>query len=92
MSADRVRSRTFSMTHESVAAALGVRRVGVTNATGHLQRLNLITNGRGSVTIVDRKGLERASCECYRADLDAYAIALSIPAPRSRVARAKAPR
>jgi CRP-like cAMP-binding protein len=78
MIADRMRSRTFSMTHEMVAAALGVRRVGVTNAAGELQRLKLIAYRRGVVAILDRKGLERASCDCYRADLDAYNRAFSL--------------
>lgn len=77
MTADRGRSPNFSMTHEHVAAALGVRRVGVTNAAGHLQRLKLISYGRGAVAIINRKGLEGAACACYRADLDAYARALS---------------
>jgi CRP-like cAMP-binding protein len=76
MTADRGRSLNFSMTHEHVAAALGVRRVGVTNAAGHLQRLKLISYGRGAVAIINRKGLESAACGCYRADLDAYARAL----------------
>jgi CRP-like cAMP-binding protein len=86
MTADRVRSRTFAMTHEMVAIALGVRRVGVTNAAGGLQRSKLIAYRRGVVAILDRKGLERASCECYHADLDAYARAFQ--AQRSREGRA----
>jgi len=76
MTADRVRSSTFPMTHEQLAAVLGVRRVGVTNAAGDLQRRHLIAYARGAVAILNRKGLERASCDCYRADLEAYEQAL----------------
>jgi CRP-like cAMP-binding protein len=84
MSADRVRSGRFAMTHEMVANALGVRRVGVTNAAGHLQRLKVIAYHRGIVEVLDRGGLQSASCECYRADLDAYARALPSRGLRSR--------
>jgi CRP-like cAMP-binding protein len=91
MTGDRVRASTFSMTHEMVAAALGVRRVGVTNAAGHLQRLKLISYGRGVATILDRKGLERASCECYRADLDAYAFAFAGPGANTALRRERIP-
>ena len=52
---------------------LGVRRVGVTVAAGALQRRNLIAYERGEMTIVDRIGLERASCSCYATDQAAYA-------------------
>jgi CRP-like cAMP-binding protein len=76
MTSDRVRSSTFPMTHEQLAAVLGVRRVGVTNAAGDLQRRRLIAYARGAVAILNRKGLERASCDCYRADLEAYEQAL----------------
>jgi len=49
-----------------------VRRVGITKAAGTLQKRKLIRYTRGHVTILDRKGLERASCTCYRADLATY--------------------
>jgi hypothetical protein len=76
MTADRAHATTLALTHEQLAYALGVRRVGVTNAVGALQRDGLISYARASVTILDRKALERASCDCYRADLDTYARAL----------------
>jgi CRP-like cAMP-binding protein len=56
---------TFPLTHEFLSFMLGVRRAGVTEALGALARSALITSRQGSVTIVDRAGLEAASCECY---------------------------
>ena len=77
MTADRTHTATFHMTHELLAHMLGVRRVGVTEAASALQASSLISYTRGIVTILDRKGLERASCGCYRADLETYARSLS---------------
>ena len=72
MTADRSHSSTFHITHEFLAYMLGVRRVGITEAASALQRRKLISYTRGNVTILDRKGLERASCACYRSDLSTY--------------------
>lgn len=63
---DRVDSDEFPLTHEFLAFMLGVRRPGVTMAMHALRDTGFVTYRRGSVQIVDRAGLERASCECYR--------------------------
>lgn len=67
MTHDRVQSNEFHLTQEFLAHMLGVRRVGVTKAAGLLQEKNLISYSRGNITILDRHGLERASCRCYAA-------------------------
>jgi CRP-like cAMP-binding protein len=67
MTHDRMQSNTFLLTQEFLAHMLGVRRVGVTKAAGLLQKKKLIRYSRGHITILDRKGLERASCRCYAA-------------------------
>lgn len=72
MAADRARSRRFRMTHDVLAQMLGVRRPGVTSAASALQARNLIRYNRGTLEVIDRKGLEHAACECYRLQLEAY--------------------
>jgi len=63
---DRIDSDTLIMTHDLISNMLGVRREGVTLAAQKLAKRKLIKNGRGTITIVDRQGLEEAVCECYK--------------------------
>lgn len=65
MTRDRVRSNEFRLTHEFLGHMLGVRRVGVTKAARALQGRKLISYSRGKLRILDRGGLEAASCSCY---------------------------
>jgi DNA-binding transcriptional regulator YhcF (GntR family) len=65
MTHDRMQSDEFLLTQEFLAMMLGVQRTGVTAAAGALQRTGLIHYKRGNVTIVDRRGLQHRSCECY---------------------------
>ena len=58
-------SDTIPLKHEFLALMLGVRRAGVTVAAGLLQDVGLIRYRRGTIRVVDRTGLEKASCECY---------------------------
>jgi CRP-like cAMP-binding protein len=62
---DRVSSRELIMTQELVASMLGVRREGITEAAGNLQRGGFISYRRGHITVLDRSGLEASVCECY---------------------------
>jgi CRP-like cAMP-binding protein len=68
MALDRVQSDQMPITHEFLAAMLGVRRAGVTVTAGELQRSGLIHYHRGQLRIVDRQGLEAAACKCYQLD------------------------
>jgi len=66
LSLDRLPSTDISMTQELIANMLGVRREGVTEAAGKLQRAGLIDYRRGHITVLDRGGLESRCCECYQ--------------------------
>lgn len=65
LSLDRLPSNHLTMTQELIANMLGVRREGVTEAAGKLQKLNVIEYSRGHITVLDRSKLEELSCECY---------------------------
>jgi len=67
MCQDRIGSEELPMTHEFLAQMLGTGRPSVSLAAGILQRAGMIENIRGTVKIVNRKGLEGSSCECYAA-------------------------
>jgi len=65
LSLDRLSSDEIVMTHELIANMLGVRREGVTDAAGKLQKLGAIRYRRGRITVLSRTELERLCCECY---------------------------
>ncbi len=65
MSLDRLPSNELTMTQELIANMLGVRREGVTESAGRLQKLELISYNRGHIVVLDRPALEAHACECY---------------------------
>ena len=62
---DRLPTNELIMTQELVASALGVRREGITEAAGKLQRAGVIRYRRGHISVLERSGLEAGACECY---------------------------
>ena len=75
MTNDRLGVEEFPLTQEFLSNMLGVRREGVSKAAGALQAAKLIRYSRGTITLLDRRGLEAKSCECYaiiKAESDAY--------------------
>ncbi len=64
---DRLGGDAMEMTHERIAYHLGVRRAGVTEIAGELQRAGIISYTRGSLRVVNREALEAVACECYGA-------------------------
>ena len=65
LSLDRLPSNHLAMTQELIANMLGVRREGVNEAAGKLQRAGIIQYSRGHINVLDRSALEQRSCECY---------------------------
>jgi Mn-dependent DtxR family transcriptional regulator len=76
------------MTQELIANMLGVRREGVTEAAGKLQRLGIIKYSRGHITVLDRPSLERRCCECYAVVRRETDRLLGLPLPVLRDSRA----
>lgn len=66
LSLDRLPDNNLTMTQELIANMLGVRREGVTEAAGNVQRAGLIKYRRGHITVINRAGLEERVCECYK--------------------------
>jgi CRP-like cAMP-binding protein len=90
MTRDRSASGTAALTHEFLAAMLGVRRPGVTTALNRLEKRGLITTTRGSITILERGGLEDQSNGCYGAPEAEYELVFSPEQPRGVTGRAVA--
>ena len=65
LSLDRLQGHELTMTQELISNMLGVRREGVTEAAMQLQAAGLIRYSRGKISVLDRSGLERRTCECY---------------------------
>jgi CRP-like cAMP-binding protein len=78
MTGDRVGSDEFPLTHEFLAIMLGSRRSGVTVAASILQKAGFIHYLHGTITIVDRAGLEATTCECYKITTDQFGDLLSL--------------
>jgi len=69
---DKQQTNKLVMTHDLIANMLGVRREGVSIAAGKLQKKGLIKYVRGTITMLDREGLEAVSCECYQVVREEY--------------------
>jgi len=65
MACDAVRSDVLLLTHDVIARLLGTRRASITVAVGLMRRAGLIQMGRGQITILDTRGLQAVTCECY---------------------------
>ena len=90
LSLDRLPDNKLVMTQELIANMLGVRREGVTDAAGKLQRQGVIEYSRGHITVLDRARLETLSCECYavvKKESDRLLPYMPMPAATSKNAR-----
>lgn len=87
MTVDRVGTNEFPLTQEFLAQMLGVRRPSVNLAGAALQRAGLIRYSRGRIMVVDRQGLQAASCECYERVRREFEQALDAPAARATPSR-----
>ncbi|HEV2641162.1 MAG TPA: helix-turn-helix domain-containing protein, partial [Candidatus Elarobacter sp.] len=76
MTADRVGSAQFTLTHDFLAIMLGLRRAGVSEAADTLSRIGAIEYRRGLVTVLDKALLEGAACECYQTCRHAFVTSL----------------
>jgi len=92
LSLDRLPTNQLSMTQELIANMLGVRREGVTEAAGNLQRDGLISYSRGCITVLDRAQLERRVCECYGVVKKEFDRLLPYQLPRASAAAVTPPR
>ncbi|EHA16889.1 MULTISPECIES: Crp/Fnr family transcriptional regulator [unclassified Halomonas] len=77
LSIDRLPGKTLNMTQELISNMLGVRREGVSESAGKLQKSGLISYSRGCITVIDRAGLEERVCECYAVVKEEYDRLLS---------------
>lgn len=77
MTHDRAKLGDFQLTHVFLAQMPGVRRAGVSKAAGQQQEKKLIRYRRGHIPVLDRAGLEKASCGCYLSGVDVYERRLS---------------
>ncbi len=77
---DRVNSDKIALTHEYLSMMLGARRSGVTKAAATLQQAGLIRYTRGHIVILNRQGLEQASCECYAVSREQFGPLLGVAA------------
>jgi CRP-like cAMP-binding protein len=84
MTHDRAGRNTFPITQEFLSHMLGVRRATVNVATGMLRKAGFIQYVRGKLTIIDRPGLESASCGCYEAILKVYSSLVPEPCSHER--------
>ncbi|MEJ8852469.1 Crp/Fnr family transcriptional regulator [Variovorax rhizosphaerae] len=81
LSLDRLDGDDLEMTQELIASMLGVRRTGVTQAASQLQAAGLIRYARGRISVLDRPGLEKRTCECYQVVKKEYERLLPGPGP-----------